>query len=347
MKLKKVSRSYLVLTTPKRKELLEDGPPKPSSDHLLGRGSFGSVFRAIYRENCVAVKIIRSHAMSTLPNELHLLNLRHRNIVRLLKVESTQKDGLLIMECPKGHTLQHILDRLPLPLMHRVIITLDVLAALRYCHSHNILHLDVKPANILVALDTRTFTVRQLSNYKRNYLCKLCDFGSSMEMGQIGEGIGSGNSGTLRYMSPEALRSTTLTAAADVYSLAITMWQLENRQMPYHWLTCNEVIAYQVVKHDLRPDYDYSNAITSSFPIACNCPSSTYKKSRRSLNFGQSNGNDLANHFENCSKYNQLDMEKSYGALYKSCWVSDIELRLNSSQMKSHLEAILFKLAGT
>lgn len=69
----------------------------------------------------MAVKIIRAQAVSTLHNESHLLNLEHRNIVRLLKLEVAAKFGLVIMECPRGQCLQRIVDSLALPLVHRVL----------------------------------------------------------------------------------------------------------------------------------------------------------------------------------------------------------------------------------
>ncbi|KAH8407564.1 hypothetical protein KR222_006696, partial [Zaprionus bogoriensis] len=245
----------LVLTTPKRNELLKDGPPEAGLNrcHVLGRGAYGTVFKAIYREHAVALKIIKNSAISTLHNEAHVLNWKHRNIVRLIKLESTPEFGLLIMERPNGLCLQRVLDTLALPLVHRVLITLDMLAALRYCHAQHVLHLDVKPPNVLVALGTKP----SCKLYNRNYICKLCDFGSSIKLDDESCAQPATAQGTLRYMSPEALRSAPLSCASDIYSLGITMWQLQARRLPYHTLNCNESIAYQVVKHDLRPD-DYT-----------------------------------------------------------------------------------------
>lgn len=60
-------------------------------------------------------------------------------------------------------------------------------------------------------------------------------------------------------MAPEALKEEYLTAAADIYSFGICLWQLKYRYMPYYWLECNEVVAYQVVKHKLRPNALQSN----------------------------------------------------------------------------------------
>lgn len=63
----------------------------------------------------------------------------------------------------------------------------------------------------------------------------------------------------MRYMSPEALREEPLTPATDIYSLAITMWQMRQRRLPYQSIACNEVVAYQVVKNKLRPDCTVPN----------------------------------------------------------------------------------------
>ncbi|XP_016986125.1 proto-oncogene serine/threonine-protein kinase mos [Drosophila rhopaloa] len=369
-------RGELLLNTPKRKQLLKDGPPVPTRCQVLGRGAYGTVFKAIYRDRSVAVKIIRAQAASTLHNESHLLNLEHRNIVRLLKLESAAEFGLVIMECPRGQCLQRVVDTLALPLIHRVLITLDVVAALRYCHSQNVLHLDVKPTNILVDLGTRSSGVGNSYRFKRSYICKLCDFGSSIEMGEFrGRQEPINANGTLRYMSPEVLRSDILSEASDIYSLGITMWQLQARRLPYHTLDCNETIAYQVVKHELRPDNYHQLKI-----LALDCPSGIsaadcdcdyvnentadviYRRAnssaRRNLSLDPSYNagrdlkkkrrqNRLALHFDSPAPEASACLENAYSKLYKSCWVSAPESRLGSFQLKHELELILGRTTTT
>ncbi|KAH8275623.1 hypothetical protein KR026_011867, partial [Drosophila bipectinata] len=362
----------LLLTTPKRKEILKDGAPGSTRCQLLGRGAYGAVFKAIYRgklnrfiyfhnliifnaDRSVAVKIIRSQAASSLQNESHLLNLKHRNIVRLLKLEAAVKFGLLIMEFPRGQSLQKIVDILELPLIHRVLITLDIVAALRHCHSHNVLHLDVKPTNILVALGARPSVAGCRLKHRRSYICKLCDFGSSME---IGENCLRGSPrGTLRYMSPEALRATVLSAASDMYSLGITMWQLQSRSFPYQSLDCNETIAYQVVKHELRPDsYVELKDIALNSPAKDDESYAAHRRenARRNLSFDPSytagrdlkkrrRQNRLALHFEGPAPEARTSacLENAYTKLYKSCWVSAPESRSSSGQIKNELQLML------
>jgi len=72
-------------------------------------------------EHSVALKVVKNKVISTMHNEAHVLNWNHKNIVRLIKLESTPEFGLLIMERPNGLCLQRVLDTLPLPLVHRVL----------------------------------------------------------------------------------------------------------------------------------------------------------------------------------------------------------------------------------
>ncbi|KAH8297438.1 hypothetical protein KR044_011854, partial [Drosophila immigrans] len=385
----------IVLTTPKRNELLRDGPTESMSNrcHVLGRGAFGTVFKALYREHSVALKVIKNSAISTLHNEAHVLNWKHKNIVRLLKLESNAEFGLLIMERPNGMCLQRVTDTLALPLVHRVLISLDVLAALRYCHCQHVLHLDVKPPNILVALGAKANSIGKQCIYNRSYICKLCDFGSSIKLDELCSNH-INTKGTLRYMSPEALRSAPLTCASDIYSLGITMWQLQARRLPFYQLNCNDTIAYQVVKYDLRPDnyslleelklssgqpeilplinsgfqergqgirnnsvefvWTYTNRKTPHLDVALS--SELYKKARRNLNFDSSHGrvskrtikprnkpSRLANYFDNLSTVSATYLESAYSDIYKSCWLSQPQLRLSSFQLQKNLELILAK----
>ncbi|XP_030387142.1 dual specificity protein kinase shkE [Scaptodrosophila lebanonensis] len=399
-----IKENALVLTTPKRNELLKEGPPSESRRQILGRGAFGTVFKAVYRERPVAVKIMRNQNQS-LHNETHVMHLKHNNIVSLIKVESTSEFALIIMERPIGQCLQRVLDTLTLPLAHRIFITLDILAALRYCHHQNLLHLDVKPSNILVALGINTNDIEQwCENYKRRYTCKLCDFGSSIRLGKTCARQCSAK-GTLRYMSPEALRSAPLTCASDIYSLGITMWQLQSRRLPYHTLQCNESIAYQVVKHDLRPDDQAqlealklgSVFINASPHTSCYCAGraidwdsntmvilrnyindsesddvpvhNLYKKvdvlARRNLSFESKNdraskpalapGSNagcrkqrrLTRFFDNPMSTGSVRFENEYIELYKSCWTSEPDLRLNSLELQTRLKHILAKCVAT
>ncbi|XP_018788634.1 PREDICTED: probable serine/threonine-protein kinase DDB_G0276181 isoform X2 [Bactrocera latifrons] len=255
------SEQAIVLNTPNRNEILKDGLPTHTKYKILGRGAFGTVFKAIYRGQPVAVKIVRNVSKAnaqSMRSEMHILGWKHRNIIRILKVETTLNFGIVIMERLVGQSLQDVLEATVLPLEHRIYITLDILSALSYCHKQHLLHLDVKPQNVLISfvgvqqhLRVETLTT---AFSRRQYVCKLCDFGASLKIDSPMTSPKGNARGTVRYMSPEALREEPLTAATDIYSLGITMWQMWQRRLPYHIIACNEVVAYQVVKNKLRPD---------------------------------------------------------------------------------------------
>lgn len=59
-------------------------------------------------------------------------------------------------------------------------------------------------------------------------------------------------------MAPEMLKKNSVSAAADVYALAITIWQLLNRRAPYSTLNNDEQVIYGVVKNNLRPSDEVS-----------------------------------------------------------------------------------------
>nr|XP_036219130.1 probable serine/threonine-protein kinase CPE1738 isoform X2 [Bactrocera oleae] len=191
-------------------------------------------------------------------NEMHILSWKHRNIIRILKVETTPNFGIVIMERLVGHSLQDVLEATMLPLEHRIYITLDILSALSFCHKRNLLHLDIKPQNVLISFVGVQQNLRDetlsIAFSRRQYVCKLCDFGASLKIDSPMASPKGNARGTMRYMSPEALREETLTPATDIYSLGITMWQMRQRRLPYESIACNEVVAYQVVKNKLRPD---------------------------------------------------------------------------------------------
>jgi len=138
----------------------------------------------------------------------------------------------------------------------------DVSAALSYIHRRGLVHLDLKPANIIVTESDR---------------CKLTDFGCSQRLpsacrddddtvrrsvavqrsggSQSSRRRGSPTlSGTFAYRAPELFRGAAVSPAADVYSLGVTLWQLRSQvSSPYAGRDGHAVIFAVVAYHD-RPD---------------------------------------------------------------------------------------------
>lgn len=234
-------KSLLSVDTPDRAETLRRFCQSAGGVRVLGKGTFGTVIEATYKGKSVAAKIVpvKPEARRQIGNEMNCLGLSHPNIVPIMKVVVSDdvSAGVIIMERVPGHSLQKILDDdlMSNKVHQRVRYSMQISSALAYCHEHGILHLDVKPQNILVDI------------YSDN--CRLCDFGCSSLIGSESSKL----RGTIGYVAPEVLQGSKPTPAADVYSLGITMWQLMSGDFPYNGLRGHAVI-YKVVAVAHRPE---------------------------------------------------------------------------------------------
>lgn len=198
----------------------------------LGRGAFGRVFGVQIKGRLVAVKDVR-HVDT--PSEQNASQLVHRHVVRTLCVAPLEpRRFLVVMEYGGPRTLQHLLDdrgRLSTPDVCR--FGRQLASALHYCHRSNVLHLDVKPSNVLV----------------NGGECKLADFGSSALRGTKPKVCG-----TVQYMAPEVLTGQRPDFSADVYSLGVVLWQMQSGARPFDGFH-QHVVIFQVVRLRARPDF--------------------------------------------------------------------------------------------
>lgn len=105
--------------------------------------------------------------------EMNMLGLKHKNIIQTLDVifKDNYNYYMIIMEYIENTvTLNAILKDITAKMAVRV--ALDISEGLLYLHQNNLLHLDVKPANVLFCADG---------------VCKLCDFGSCLKVGKFEE----------------------------------------------------------------------------------------------------------------------------------------------------------------
>ncbi|EFN78666.1 serine/threonine-protein kinase mos isoform X2 [Harpegnathos saltator] len=213
------------IDTPNRMKILKEGLPKKQYP-VLGAGAFGTVYKAFYKGDQVAAKVIqhRQNDDELINSEKHAAILRHANIVKILNVEQGSSLSLITMELC-GTSLQDKLQETVLPRQERVSIWRDIAHALRFCHNSGVIHADVKPTNILMAADGRP---------------KLTDFGSSLLLDELHISIKP--RGTPGYAAPEMLRGNAPTFTADIYSLGIVAWQMLSRQVPFHGLHIHTII---------------------------------------------------------------------------------------------------------
>ncbi|KAM5158205.1 proto-oncogene serine/threonine-protein kinase mos [Mantella aurantiaca] len=221
----------------------------------LGSGGFGSVYRATYRGQTVALKKVKRCSKNRLASrqsfwgELNAARLRHPHVVRILAASAScpgdpGSPGTIIMEYAGSGTLHRRLYGRGPPLGKAGCLRYarHVADGLRFLHRGGVVHLDLKPANVLLAPGD---------------LCKIGDFGCSQRL-RDGDDGGEACSAQLRHLggtythrAPELLRGEPVTAKADIYSFAVTLWQMVTRELPY--TGDRQCVLYAVVAYDLRP----------------------------------------------------------------------------------------------
>lgn len=207
----------------------------------LGSGGFADVFEGTYDRKQVALKKMKpttknpAATQEAFESELLLLSLHHPHVIKLIAVEREPEPIVILEFIPGAVDLQTRINQENSYDWRQYACQLA--SALSYLHRHDILHLDLKPANVL--LDTGD-------------CCKIIDFGCAQKASNARV---SSLQGTLSYRAPELFRGHRPTRKADVYSLGITLWSLKNQKQPYEGQ--NDMgIVYQVVALQRRPGND-------------------------------------------------------------------------------------------
>lgn len=202
----------------------EDGPaPLSRGEHiapgytaieLLRRGDALDVYDAWSEERdcrCVAKMLRPDRRADRVVRDrlLHegrlLLGFAHPHLVRAYEVID-RPSPVLILETLTGETLGHLIAdrRHRLPVRDVAFLGLHLCSALRYLHQHDVLHLDLKPSNIMAECGT----------------AKLMDLSIARSPGPGRRGIG-----TPQYMAPEQACGGTLSAATDVWGLGTVLFE--------------------------------------------------------------------------------------------------------------------------
>ncbi len=158
--------------------------------------------------------------------------LDHPNIYTIYDIGETEDGDLYIaMAYYSGETLAQRIARGPLPVDEAVEIALQVARGLGRAHEANIIHRDVKPANLMLTeASDSSFNLRL--DHTRPDRVKVLDFGiAKLEGSQLTQTGGVG--GTLAYMSPEMLREDTLDTRTDLWSLGVVLHEMLTGEPPF------------------------------------------------------------------------------------------------------------------
>lgn len=224
-------------------------PKKPLADRYelnqqLGAGGMAEVYLGRDRVlgRTVAVKTLLAqyagdaHFIERFRREAqHAAALNHPNVVSVYDTGSDNGTYFIVMEYVDGRTLRDIIREEGPLLPERVAeIAADVCSGLAFAHGHDIIHRDVKPANIMITSSGGV---------------KVADFGIAR--------AASGDTvtqtamvlGTAQYFSPEQAQSQPVDARSDLYALGVVMYEMLTRQVPFTG-SSPVAIAYKHVKEE-------------------------------------------------------------------------------------------------
>ncbi|OAE33817.1 hypothetical protein AXG93_1193s1140 [Marchantia polymorpha subsp. ruderalis] len=177
---------------------------------MVASGSYGMVYKGLYKDEKVAVKMLLIPEASSMKESMKL------------------KSGFR-QEIDVWYSLNH-------PNIVQLFSILDLLGGMEYLHQNNIMHRDLKSANLLLDENGRV---------------KVADFGlarfETEDPGNL-----TAETGTIRWMAPEVICHMPYTRKIDVYSFGIVMWELCTSLLPFESMSFVQ-LAHAVANDNHRP----------------------------------------------------------------------------------------------
>ena len=180
-------------------------------DHKLNRYVAIKVLKSDYRTDGVFVSKFVSEARAA-------AGLMDPNVVNVYDVGQDRGLYFMVMELVEGITLKDYIEKKGrLSAKETISIAIQMAAGMEAAHSHNIIHRDIKPQNIIIS---------------KNGKVKVTDFGIARATTSANT-ISSNVMGSVHYTSPEQARGGVTDAKSDIYSAGITMYEMVTGHVPF------------------------------------------------------------------------------------------------------------------
>ncbi|CAH8338582.1 unnamed protein product [Eruca vesicaria subsp. sativa] len=234
--------------------------------HKIASGSYGDLYKGTYCSQEVAIKVLKPERLDSdlekeFAQEVFIMRkVRHKNVVQFIGACTKPPHLCIVTGMLLGiflfiflfipsYLFSHIIEFMPggsvydylhkqkgvfkLPALLKVAI--DICKGMDYLHQNNIIHRDLKAANLLM---------------DEHEVVKVADFGVARVKAQTG--VMTAETGTYRWMAPEVIEHKPYDHKADVFSYGIVLWELLTGKIPYEYMTPLQA-AVGVVQKGLRP----------------------------------------------------------------------------------------------
>lgn len=222
----------------------------------LNEGSTAKVHKLKYKNENVAVKVLSTYVntgeieLGLLRREIgYLTKLKHPYISDFIGYLLLEENVVwLVSKYIENGTLEKMVNNGLLSGNDKTKIAYRIAQAMDYIHSHNIIHLDLKPGNIL--MDGK--------------IPKIIDFGySSSNNTAMNNKLGLG---TIRYMAPEVYGKKTYNSKADVFSFALLLYHLYTEDFPFTDIDDdhNDEIGNKILNNEYGEYLEFNSDISNS-----------------------------------------------------------------------------------
>jgi len=230
--------------------------------NCIGRGQFGSVYRALNLNTgqMVAVKRIRLEGLkedevTQLMREVDLVKrLSHPSIVKYEGMARDEDTLSIVLEYVENGSLGQTLKafgKLNESLVASYVV--KILEGLHYLHGSDVVHCDLKAANILTT---------------KNGNIKLSDFGVSLNLRAMEREM-KDVAGTPNWMAPEVIELKGASTKADIWSLGCTVIELLTGRPPYAEIANSMSVMFRIVEDDMPPLPEGTSPLLQDFLKVC------------------------------------------------------------------------------
>ncbi|XP_015575658.1 serine/threonine-protein kinase STY46 isoform X3 [Ricinus communis] len=211
-----------------RMDVWEIDPSLLKYEIKIASGSHGDLYKGTFYTQDVAIKVLRTEHLNDklrkeFAQEVYIMRkVRHKNVVQFIGACTRPPSLCIVTEFMCGGSMFDFLhkQKQSLDLQSLLRVAIDVSKGMNYLHQNNIIHRDLKAANLLM---------------DENKVVKVADFGVARVEDQ--SGVMTAETGTYRWMAPEVIEHKPYGRKVDVFSFSIVLWELLTGKLPYEHLS--------------------------------------------------------------------------------------------------------------